>query len=180
MKYSRICLPLIAIATVLVAMTNRKMTIRCETSGESIEVTVPYGLKIFQYNVNRLDSIPYLIEHTRHGEPWAYEVLSDCCRFGKGDPESIINAFGYYDMADRYRAAEYLIKADEYGALSKEGAGLLCHCIQMDPSSRWLNISDNDLARIKHTASISNIVSDVHLDNDIEVCDTVYVIEDIS
>lgn len=102
MKHSRIYLTLIAVATVLVAMADKKMTIRCEETGESFEVTVPDGLRIYEYNGNWLDSIPYLKEHARNGEPWAYEALADCYRYGKGGvTRSIINALGYYDLAGK-------------------------------------------------------------------------------
>lgn len=87
-------------ATVLVAMADKKMTIRCEETGESFEVTVPDGLRIYEYNGNWLDSIPYLSEHARNGEPWAYEALGDCYRDGKGGVTmSIFKALGYYDLA---------------------------------------------------------------------------------
>lgn len=89
-------------ATVLVAMADKKMAIRCEETGESFEVTVPDGLRIYEYNGNWLDSIPYLTEHARNGEPWAYEALGDCYRYGKGGVKmSIVNAMGYYDLAGK-------------------------------------------------------------------------------
>lgn len=102
MKHNRIYLTLIAMATVLVAMADKKMTIHCEETGKSFEVTVPDGLRIHEYNGNWLDSIPYLKEHAQNGEPWAYEALGDCYRFGKGGvTRSIINALGYYDLAGK-------------------------------------------------------------------------------
>lgn len=69
MKHNRLFLTLIAIATVLVAMADKKMTIRCEETGEEMTFTAPDGLRIYQYNANWLDSIPYLTEHARNGEP---------------------------------------------------------------------------------------------------------------
>lgn len=102
MKHSRLYLTLIAMVTVLVAMADKRMTIRCKDTGESFEVTVPDGLRIYEYNDNWLDSIPYLKEYARNGEPWAYEALGDCYRFGKGGvTKSIINALGYYDLAGK-------------------------------------------------------------------------------
>lgn len=102
MKPNRLFLTLIAMVTVLVAMADKKMTIRCEETGESFEVTVPDGLRIYEYNSNWLDSIPYLTEHARNGEPWAYEALGDCYRYGKGGvSKSVINALGYYDLAGK-------------------------------------------------------------------------------
>lgn len=102
MKNSRLYLTLIAMATVLVAMADKRMTIRCEETGESFEVTVQDGLRIYEYNGNWLDSIPYLTEHARYGEPWAYEALGDCYQDGKGGVKmSIVNALGYYDLAGK-------------------------------------------------------------------------------
>lgn len=62
----------------IVAFADEKMAIRNSDTGESFEVMVPDGLRIYEYNSNWLDSIPYLIEHARWGEPWAYEALGDC------------------------------------------------------------------------------------------------------
>lgn len=102
MKNNRLYLTLIAMATVLVAMADKRMTIRCEETGESFEVTVQDGLRIYEYNGNWLDSIPYLTEHARYGEPWAYEALGDCYRDGKGGVKlSIVNAMGYYYLAGK-------------------------------------------------------------------------------
>ena len=89
-------------ATVLVAMADKKMTIRCEETGESFDVTIPDGLGIYEYNGNWLDSIPYLTEHARNGELWAYEALGNCYRYGKGGVKmSTVNALGYYDLAGK-------------------------------------------------------------------------------
>lgn len=76
------------------------MTIRNSDTGESFEVSVPDGLRIYEYNSNWLDSIPYLIERARYGEPWAYEALGDCYRHGKGGVErSIFKTVIYYELA---------------------------------------------------------------------------------
>ena len=84
----------------IVAFAEEKMTICNSDTGESFEVMVPDGLRIYEYNSNWLDSIPYLIEHARWGEPWAYEALGDCYRDGKGGVKmSIVKALGYYDLA---------------------------------------------------------------------------------
>lgn len=102
MKKNRLYLTLIAMATVSVSMADKRMTIRCEETGESFEVTVQDGLRIYEYNGNWLDSIPYLTEHARWGEPWAYEALGDCYRDGSGGVKmSIVNALGYYDLAGK-------------------------------------------------------------------------------
>jgi len=77
------------------------MTIRNAETGESFEVSVPDGLKIYEYNSNWLDSIPYLLERARYGEPWAYEALGDCYRYGKGGVErSIFKTLVFYNLSD--------------------------------------------------------------------------------
>ena len=86
----------------IVAFADKKMTIRNSDSGESFEITVPDGFKMYSYNVNWLDSVPYLIEHARWGEPWAYEALAECHRHGKGGlKRSLINALFYYGLAGK-------------------------------------------------------------------------------
>lgn len=86
----------------LPVFADRKMTIRNSDTGESFEVTMPDGLRIYEYNSNWLDSVPYLMEHTRYGEPWAFEALGDCYRFGKGGvTRSFINAITAYDFAGK-------------------------------------------------------------------------------
>lgn len=84
------------------AFAEKKMTVRNTDTGESFEVTVPDGMRIYQYNANWLDSVPYLMERARYGEPWAYAALGDCYRYGRcGVKESIINALVYYDKAGK-------------------------------------------------------------------------------
>lgn len=86
----------------MAAYADRKMTIRNSDFGESFEVTVPDGLRIYEYNSNWLDSIPYLMEHTWYGEPWAFEALGDCYRFGKGGvTRSFVNAIIAYNYAGK-------------------------------------------------------------------------------
>ena len=80
----RVIIALLFALSAILAMADRKMTVRNSDTGESFEVTVPDGLRIYEYNGNWLDSIPYLMEHARYGEPWAYEALADCYRYGKG------------------------------------------------------------------------------------------------
>lgn len=83
-------------------MADKKMTIQNADRGESFEVMVPDGLRIYEYNGNWLDSIPYLVEHARYGEPWAYEALAECHRHGKGGVKrSLINALFYYDLSGK-------------------------------------------------------------------------------
>ena len=80
---------------------EKKMTFRDPETGESFEVTVPDGLKIYEYSSNWLDSIPYLMERARYGEPWAYEALGDCYRYGKGGVEmSVFKSMAYYMLSE--------------------------------------------------------------------------------
>lgn len=81
---NRLVITLSLALCIFTAMADRKMTIRNSDTGESFEATVPDGLRIYEYNCNWLDSIPYLMEHARYGEPWTYEALADCYRDGKG------------------------------------------------------------------------------------------------
>ena len=43
------------------------------------------------------DSIPYIMEHVRNKERWAYEALAECYRYGRGVEKSMTNALIYYD-----------------------------------------------------------------------------------
>lgn len=302
---NRILIIAAVLLSALEVMADKKITIRNADTGESFEMTVSDGFKMYSYNVNWLDSIPYLIEHARYGEPWAYEAIAECHRYGKGGiKRSLINSLCYYDLSgkdiedcikeigqsihddpvavfgrlidylenndydrvlcaidtlheadyhsadilgkylretnemdledimkyatnpntdpdasvfacvgyalthktdstkidiswakplilekipymyslagkekyektiksensdgyahdvteqdieDRRKAAEYLLKADEYGALTKKGARLLHHYLTCDPSSEWISFSDEDIYRIKLLAGI--------------------------
>lgn len=92
---------IILLLSVLSASADKKMTIRNSDTGESFEVSDPDGMRIYEYNSNWLDSIPYVLERARYGEPWAYEALGDCYRYGKGGVErSIFKAYFYYHLAD--------------------------------------------------------------------------------
>lgn len=84
----------------LIAYADNKMTTSKADSGESFEVSVSHGHRIYEYDSNQLDTIPYLIEHARRGETWAYEALAECHRYGKGGlKRSLINALLYYSLA---------------------------------------------------------------------------------
>lgn len=99
---NRIIIVSFLILSAISALADKKMTIRNADTGESFEVTVPDGLRIYEYNGNWLDSIPYLLEHARWGEPWAYEALAECHHYGKGGlKKSIFNALFYYDLAGK-------------------------------------------------------------------------------
>ncbi|MBD5275401.1 MAG: hypothetical protein HDS37_04790 [Bacteroides sp.] len=92
---------IILLLSFLSISADKVMTVRNSDTGESFEVSVPDGLRIYKYNSNWLDSIPYLLERARYGEPWAYEALGDCYRYGKGGVErSIIKALVYYVMSE--------------------------------------------------------------------------------
>lgn len=100
---NRIILFAALMLSVMKVMAEKKMTIQNADTGESFEVMVPDGLKIYEYNENWLDSIPYLVEHARYGEPWAYKSLAECHRHGKGGVKrSLINALFYYDLAGNH------------------------------------------------------------------------------
>ena len=51
-------------ATVLVAMADKKMTIRCEETDESFEVTVPDGLRIYEYALELFSRVSTLFQST--------------------------------------------------------------------------------------------------------------------
>ena len=95
--YSLIIIGFTVFAT---AYAQTQMTVINDDTGGSFEETVPDGLRISQYNGNWLDSIPYIMEKVRNKEPWAYEVLAECYRYGKGVDKSITNAMIYYDESN--------------------------------------------------------------------------------
>lgn len=139
MKFRYISI-LVLLLSVLSASADKKMTIRNSDTGESFEVSVPDGLKIYEYNSNWLDSIPYLVERARYGEPWAYKALGDCYRHGKGGAErSIFKALAFYEISgiDTDEMLRKLIveKPTDYLSLTyklvfkierKDNEGLLC------------------------------------------------------
>lgn len=101
-EMKKIIIILLLSLSVLSVFADKKMTIRNSDTGESFEISVPDGLKIYEYNSNWLDSVPYLVSRARYGEPWAYEALGDCYRYGKGGVEqSIIKALVYYSMSGK-------------------------------------------------------------------------------
>ena len=101
---------------------NKKMTIRNTDTGETFDASVPDGFKmdISEYNSNWLDSIPYLVEHARWKEPWAYEALAECYRYGKGGiDKSLFNAMMCYEEAGMSadKVAEAAYDSDPYDEL---------------------------------------------------------------
>ena len=127
---------LITIAAILLSsfavMADKKMTLSNIDTGESFEVSVPDGLKISiqEYNSNWLDSIPYLVEHAKWIEPWAFEALAECYRYGKGGVEkSMFNAIMCYEEAGKSateiaEAAYECDPTDELGLLNHLMNGL--------------------------------------------------------
>lgn len=96
-KHYILALPLIA---ALSLFADKKLTVRNADTEESFEVTVPDGMTVREYNPDWLDSVPYLTEHARWHEPWAYEALAECWRYGKGGVEkSLFAACMYYEAA---------------------------------------------------------------------------------
>lgn len=92
------------------AMAGRVFAMRNVDTGEKMEMKVPDGFKAYSYNTNWLDSVPYLIEHARWGEPWACEALGDCYRYGRGGlRQSMMNAITYYGLAKGKRYLNALI-----------------------------------------------------------------------
>lgn len=101
--------------TAFVSYADNKLTVRNSETGESFEVSVPAGLEIQEYDPALLDSVPYLTDHARYGESWAYEALADCHRHGKGGlKRSMFMAMAFYELAgiNPDNLAKDLISAD--------------------------------------------------------------------
>ena len=142
---------LITIAAILLSafavMADKKMTIRNIDTGESFEVSVPDGLKISiqEYNSNWLDSIPYLVEHAKWKEPWAFETLAECYRYGKGGVDkSMFNAIMCYEEAGKSateiaEAAYECDPTDEFGLLNHLMNGLDKKRISEEDAIRLIN-----------------------------------------
>lgn len=140
---------LITIAAILLSsfavMADKKMTLSNIDTGEPFEVSVPDGLKISiqEYNSNWLDSIPYLVEHAKWKEPWAFEALAECYRYGKGGVEkSMFNAIMCYEEAGK-SATEFAEAA--YECDSTDEFGLLNHLMNGLDKKR---ISEEDAIRL--------------------------------
>lgn len=127
MKTNRIITFLMAVVAAISVSAQKQLTIVNEDASESFEVTVPDGLKIYEYNANWLDSIPYLLEHARNHEAWAYENLGRCCRYGIGTDKCITNAMVYYDLSDN--SASELAK-EAYASDPTDEFGLMNHLLE--------------------------------------------------
>lgn len=142
---------LITIAAILLSafavMADKKMTLSNIDTGGSFEVSVPDGLKISiqEYNSNWLDSIPYLVEHAKWKEPWAFEALAECYRYGKGGVEkSMFNAIMCYEEAGKSateiaEAAYECDPTDEFGLLNHLMNGLDKKRISEEDAIRLIN-----------------------------------------
>lgn len=92
---------------------DEKLTVRSTDTGESFEISVHDNLRIYEINSNWLDSVPYLIEHAKWMEPWAYEALGDCYRNGTGGVEkSMVFALNYYKLSGK-KMGEFLNRIHE-------------------------------------------------------------------
>ncbi len=162
---------ILLLLSVFSAFADKKMTIRNAETGESFEVSVPDGLKIYEYNSNWLDSIPYLLERARYGEPWAYEALGDCYRYGKGGVErSIFKALTFYYLADINidKFALDLIESnpeDPIGLIYKLSDKLLNHdrteCLCLLDTLNEVGYSDAEIIRYVWSDSATVEVYDV-------------------
>lgn len=122
-----IIISLLVLLTASGVLAGKKLTIRNAETGESFEVELPDGLKIYECNEEWLDSVPYLVEHARWKEPWAFDALAECYRYGKGGLEKcMFSALGCYDCArrDGIRLAEEAFAAD-----SSDEFGFLAHTV---------------------------------------------------
>lgn len=127
---NRICIVLLTLMSALYSFADKKMTIRNIDTGESFEVSVPDGLKISiqEYNSDWLDSIPYLVEHARWKEPWAFEALAECYRYGKGGVDkSILNAIMCYEEAGKSSSD---IAQEAYESKPNDEFGLIDHLME--------------------------------------------------
>lgn len=125
---TRVFIFFFVLLSALNSFADKKMTIRNADTEESFEVSVPDGMNIYEYNSNWLDSIPYLVEHARWTEPWAYKSLAECYRYGRGGIEkSMFNAIMSYENAgmSATKVAEEAFESDPSDEL-----GLINHLME--------------------------------------------------
>lgn len=97
---TRMLLALAAVFAAIPAMADRDLTDRNIEIRDTLIAAAPDDLRIYEYDAGALDSVPYLLEHARLAEPWAYKALGDCYRYGNGGLEkSLANAICYYVAA---------------------------------------------------------------------------------
>lgn len=125
---TRVFILFLVLLPALNSFADKKMTIRNADTEEFFEVSVPDGMNIYEYNSNWLDSIPYLVEHARWTEPWAYKSLAECYRYGRGGIEkSMFNAIMSYENAgmSATKVAEEAFESDPSDEL-----GLINHLME--------------------------------------------------
>lgn len=126
MKTNRIITVIMASVAAISTFSQKQPTIGNEDTGQSFEATMPDGPRICQYNEKWLDSIPYLMDHVRNKEPWAYENLARCYRYGIGVEKCLTNAMIFYDESD-LRARD--IAEEAYANDSTDELGFMTHLI---------------------------------------------------
>ena len=125
---NRLFIIAVLLLSTFAVMADKKMTIQNADTGESFEVMVPDGLRIYEYNGNWLDSIPYLVEHARWKELWAFEALAECYRYGKGGVgKSMFNAIMCYEEAGKFARD---IAEDAYVSNPVDEFGLIDHLME--------------------------------------------------
>lgn len=80
----------------------------------------------YSYNEDWLDSIPYLLEHARNRESWAYQNIARCYRYGIGVEKSMVNAMLYYSKSD---VNENKLATDAYEADHTDEFGIMDHLL---------------------------------------------------
>lgn len=119
---------IMAVAIFSTAHAQTQPAITCNDTEESVDVAVSDTLKFPRFNSEWLDSIPYLMENVRNHEPWAYEALAECYRYGKGVDKCIANAMIYYDES-KARTARVLAEK-VYESDPTDELGFMNHLIE--------------------------------------------------
>lgn len=142
---NRIFIILLSLASALYTFADKKMTTHNIDISEPSEVSVPDGIEmnVQEYNSNWLDSVPYLVEHAKWKEPWAYEALAECYRYGKGGlDKSMFNAIMCYEEAGK---SSTKIAEEAYESNLTDEFGLLNHLMEGLDKKR---ISEKDVIRL--------------------------------
>lgn len=148
---TRIFVIFLVLLSALTSFADKKMTIRNAGTDESFEVSVPDGMNIHEYNSNRLDSVPYLLEHARWKEPWAYKALAECFRYGKGGVEkSMFNAIMSYENAGMSATT---VAEEAFESNPSDELGLINHLME--------GLSKNSLTEAQVVSMIENMPSPI-------------------
>lgn len=145
--------------------------------------------KLTVENTNLLDSVTYLIENARWHEPWAYEALADCYRYGKGGIEkSLFNAMMCYELSGTSPAE---IAKASYEANPYDELGLLDHLMERidkkrisdeeiigiiddipDPKPKWATLIKNTISidKVDRTEFIEANISQEMTSDELLVC----------